>query len=153
LPGATRNSRGGLLCQSAHINRASAAAPKRTGFRSRMKTVGGRKVLAARRKKGPPSPYTRVKPGWSIRAKRGWCKRRSFDAVYRAGKRRSSSHFTAFLKANNLPQSRFGFQHQEGSWGRGCAQSNPAAACEKSRGCTGRSYPRDGTSSFIRRVL
>ncbi|HLZ11173.1 MAG TPA: ribonuclease P protein component [Candidatus Acidoferrum sp.] len=32
-----------------------------------------------------------------------------FDAVYRAGKRRSSSHFTVFLKANNLPQSRFGF--------------------------------------------
>ncbi len=32
-----------------------------------------------------------------------------FDAVYRAGKRRSSSHFTAFVKANNLPQSRFGF--------------------------------------------
>ena len=32
-----------------------------------------------------------------------------FDAVYREGKRRSSSHFTLFLKANNLPQSRFGF--------------------------------------------
>jgi ribonuclease P protein component len=32
-----------------------------------------------------------------------------FDAVYRAGKRRSSSHFTLFVKANNLPQSRFGF--------------------------------------------
>lgn len=32
-----------------------------------------------------------------------------FDAVYRAGKRRSSSHFTAFVLANNLPQSRFGF--------------------------------------------
>jgi len=32
-----------------------------------------------------------------------------FDAVYRAGKRRSSSHFTAFVKATNLPQSRFGF--------------------------------------------
>jgi len=32
-----------------------------------------------------------------------------FDAVYRADKRRSSSHFTAFVKANNLPQSRFGF--------------------------------------------
>jgi ribonuclease P protein component len=32
-----------------------------------------------------------------------------FDAVYRAGKRRSSSHFTAFVKANDLPQSRFGF--------------------------------------------
>ena len=32
-----------------------------------------------------------------------------FDAVYRHGKRRSSSHFTVFLKANGLPQSRFGF--------------------------------------------
>ena len=32
-----------------------------------------------------------------------------FDAVYRNGKRRSSSHFTVFLKANGLPQSRFGF--------------------------------------------
>ena len=32
-----------------------------------------------------------------------------FDAVYRAGKRRSSSHFTVFLKTNDLPQSRFGF--------------------------------------------
>jgi ribonuclease P protein component len=32
-----------------------------------------------------------------------------FDAVYRNGKRRSSSYFTVFLKANELPQSRFGF--------------------------------------------
>jgi ribonuclease P protein component len=32
-----------------------------------------------------------------------------FDAVYRNGKRRSNSHFTVFLKANDLPQSRFGF--------------------------------------------
>jgi ribonuclease P protein component len=32
-----------------------------------------------------------------------------YDAVYRTGKRRSSSHFTAFVKANHLPQSRFGF--------------------------------------------
>jgi ribonuclease P protein component len=32
-----------------------------------------------------------------------------FDAVYRAGKRRSSSHFTAFFRANQLPVSRFGF--------------------------------------------
>ena len=31
-----------------------------------------------------------------------------YDAVYRAGKRRSSSHFTVFFKANELPQSRFG---------------------------------------------
>jgi ribonuclease P protein component len=32
-----------------------------------------------------------------------------FDAVYRAGKRRSSSHYTVFFRANELPQSRFGF--------------------------------------------
>jgi ribonuclease P protein component len=29
--------------------------------------------------------------------------------VYRAGKRRSSSHFTVFFRANPLPVSRFGF--------------------------------------------
>ena len=32
-----------------------------------------------------------------------------FDAVYRHGKRRSSSHFTVFFRANQLPVSRFGF--------------------------------------------
>ena len=32
-----------------------------------------------------------------------------FDAVYRTGKRRSSSHFTVFVRANAQPLSRFGF--------------------------------------------
>jgi ribonuclease P protein component len=36
-------------------------------------------------------------------------RRGEFDAVYRTGKRRSSSHFTVFFRANELPQSRFGF--------------------------------------------
>jgi ribonuclease P protein component len=36
-------------------------------------------------------------------------RRGDFDAVYRAGKRRSSSHFTLFFRANQLPVSRFGF--------------------------------------------
>jgi ribonuclease P protein component len=36
-------------------------------------------------------------------------RREEFDAVYRAGKRRSSSHFTVFFRANGLPLSRFGF--------------------------------------------
>jgi ribonuclease P protein component len=36
-------------------------------------------------------------------------RRGDFDAVYRAGKRRSSSHFTVFFRTNGLPQSRFGF--------------------------------------------
>lgn len=36
-------------------------------------------------------------------------RRGEFDAVYRTGKRRSNSHFTVFFRANQLPQSRFGF--------------------------------------------
>lgn len=36
-------------------------------------------------------------------------RRGEFDAVYRAGQRRSSAHFTIFLRANALPHSRFGF--------------------------------------------
>jgi ribonuclease P protein component len=36
-------------------------------------------------------------------------RRGEFDAAYRAGKRRSNSHFTIFLRANQLPHSRFGF--------------------------------------------
>ena len=35
-------------------------------------------------------------------------RRGEFDAVYRGGKRRSSSHFTVFFRANELPQGRFG---------------------------------------------
>jgi ribonuclease P protein component len=35
-------------------------------------------------------------------------RRGEFDTVYRAGKRRSSSYFTVFLRANQLPRSRFG---------------------------------------------
>jgi ribonuclease P protein component len=36
-------------------------------------------------------------------------RRGDFDTVYRAGKRRSSSHFTVFSRPNDLPQTRFGF--------------------------------------------
>jgi len=36
-------------------------------------------------------------------------RRGEFDAVYRTGMRRSSSHFTVFFRANQMPQSRFGF--------------------------------------------
>ena len=36
-------------------------------------------------------------------------RRGEFDAVHRAGKRRSSSYFTVFFRANQLPQNRFGF--------------------------------------------
>ena len=36
-------------------------------------------------------------------------RRGDIDAVYRAGRRRSSAHFVVFFRANQLPQSRFGF--------------------------------------------
>ena len=36
-------------------------------------------------------------------------RRGSFDAVYRAGRRFSSTHFTVFVRANELAWSRFGF--------------------------------------------
>ena len=36
-------------------------------------------------------------------------RRGEFDAVYRAGKRYSTSHFTVFVRANELGVSRFGF--------------------------------------------
>jgi len=36
-------------------------------------------------------------------------RRGAFDAVYRAGKRLASSHFTVFVRSNELALSRFGF--------------------------------------------
>jgi len=42
-----------------------------------------------------------------------------FDAVYRHGKRRSNSHFTVFSKANDLPQTRFGFSIKRALGGAG----------------------------------
>jgi ribonuclease P protein component len=36
-------------------------------------------------------------------------RRGEFDVVYRGGKRRTSSHFSVFYRANALTQSRFGF--------------------------------------------
>ena len=36
-------------------------------------------------------------------------RRGAFDAVYRGGKRLSSSHFTVFVRANEVGWSRFGF--------------------------------------------
>ena len=36
-------------------------------------------------------------------------RRGDFDLVYRAGKRLSSPHFSAFVRSNEMPRSRFGF--------------------------------------------
>jgi ribonuclease P protein component len=54
-------------------------------------------------------PGKKGKDGMTFPREARLVRRGDFDAVYRAGKRRSSSHFTAFFRANELPQSRFGF--------------------------------------------
>ena len=36
-------------------------------------------------------------------------RKNEFDAVYSTGQRRSNAHFTVFVRANELPLSRFGF--------------------------------------------
>jgi ribonuclease P protein component len=62
--------------------------------------------LAARRDAIVSRPN---KPGLTYPLSVRLVRKADFDAVYRHGKRRSNSHFTVFSKANDLPQSRFGF--------------------------------------------
>ena len=63
--------------------------------------------LAARRAAIGSPPYSAGRLDFPREAR--LVQRGEFDAVYRAGKRRSNSHFTIFLRANQLPHSRFGF--------------------------------------------
>ena len=80
---------------------------KTHGFRSRMKTKGAAKSLrrAARRaviaSRPNPEEYRRRQHAGERRALKfpreaRLVRRSEYDAVYRAGKRRSSSHFTVF---------------------------------------------------------
>jgi ribonuclease P protein component len=70
-----------------------------------LRPAARRDAIASRpSKKGQEYPLGARRSGTEKLARKA-----DFDAVYRNGKRRSSSHFTVFLKANDLPQSRFGF--------------------------------------------
>ncbi len=70
-----------------------------------MRRAARRDAIASRPSKNGQEYPHRARP-----AKTGKLVRKAdFDAVYRNGKRRSSSHFTVFLKANDLPESRLGF--------------------------------------------
>jgi ribonuclease P protein component len=64
-----------------------------------------RDAIASRPSKKVQEYPLSARPGSAGRLAR----KADFDAVYRNGKRRSSFHFTVFLKANDLPYSRFGF--------------------------------------------
>jgi ribonuclease P protein component len=63
----------------------------------------------------PNSPESKAAPEGAARSENTFprearlVRRGDFDAVYRAGKRRSGSHFTVFFRANQQPLSRFGF--------------------------------------------
>jgi len=50
-----------------------------------------------------------VKQGHTFPREARLVRKSEFDAVYSTGKRRSNAHFTVFLRANELPLSRFGF--------------------------------------------
>jgi ribonuclease P protein component len=69
-----------------------------------LRRAARRDVIALR-----PSSENAPAAGFSFPREARLVRRGSFDAVYRAGKRFSSTHFTVFARSNELPLSRFGF--------------------------------------------
>ena len=69
-----------------------------------LRRAARRDVIALR-----PSSAARPAADRSFPREARLVRRGSFDAVYRAGKRSSSTHFTIFVRANELALSRFGF--------------------------------------------
>ncbi|MGB7844248.1 MAG: ribonuclease P protein component, partial [Candidatus Acidiferrum sp.] len=57
----------------------------------------------------PPDGDKRSDGGHAFPREARLVRKSEFDAVYRAGKRRSSSNYTVFVRANALAVSRFGF--------------------------------------------
>jgi ribonuclease P protein component len=68
-----------------------------------------RDVIASRRSDGTPLPHDAATQSFTFPREARLVRKSEFDAVYRAAKRRSSSRFTIFVRANALPVSRFGF--------------------------------------------
>ena len=69
-----------------------------------MRTAARRDVIASRRNKGDRPGLGHGFPREARLVRRG-----DFDTVYRAGKRFASSHFTVFVRRNELALNRFGF--------------------------------------------
>jgi ribonuclease P protein component len=67
-----------------------------------------RVVISSTPKRGEAGPGPEIR-GLQFPRDARLVRRGEFDAVYRSGKRRSSSHFTVFVRANQKPLSRFGF--------------------------------------------
>lgn len=69
-----------------------------------MRRAARRDVIASR-----PSNPDRPAAGQRFPRDTRLVRRGDFDVVYRTGRRLSSSHFTVFVRTNELPRSRFGF--------------------------------------------
>ena len=69
-----------------------------------MRRAARRAVIGSR-----PSNGEGPKAGHTFPREVRLVRKSEFDEVYRAGKRRSSSHFTVFVRASGQPISRFGF--------------------------------------------
>jgi ribonuclease P protein component len=69
-----------------------------------LRRAARRAVIALRQSngEGPTAGHTFPREAKLVR-------KSEFDEVYRAGKRRSSSHFTVFVRPSGRPVSRFGF--------------------------------------------
>jgi ribonuclease P protein component len=74
-----------------------------------LRRAARRDVIASLPSKGGPTPEEPVSEGYAFPREARLVRKSEYDAVYRAGKRRSSSHYTIFVRANALPVSRFGF--------------------------------------------
>ena len=73
-----------------------------------MRRAARRDVIALLPSNGA-APVPPVRPGQTFPREARLVRKSDFDAVYRTGKRCSNAHFTVFLRANELPLSRFGF--------------------------------------------
>ena len=88
------------------------------GFRARMKTAGGRKVLAARRAKGRKVLSAQVTIQWpfllqkirgrSMKYSESLKKNQDFQYVYRNGKSYGNKYLVMYLIENNLGKNRVG---------------------------------------------
>ncbi|MGB7728892.1 MAG: ribonuclease P protein component [Candidatus Acidiferrum sp.] len=73
-----------------------------------MRRAARRDVIALHPSSGDEAPSGQTK-GLAFPREARLVRRGEFDAVYRTGKRFSSSHFTVFVRRNELALNRFGF--------------------------------------------
>ncbi|MGB8494601.1 MAG: ribonuclease P protein component [Candidatus Acidiferrum sp.] len=74
-----------------------------------LRRAARRDVIASLPSNGAAPASPPAKRGHTFSREARLVRKSEFDAVYSAGKRRSNAYFTVFVRANELPLSRFGF--------------------------------------------